>query len=169
MIIKSSQILLFTFFICLQQYTMAQKRYIVLEKTLSNKQIKFQPGDKLKYKLEGENFFRTDRIISLNDTSIEFHYNQILYGEISKINIKGSRFTGIDYYNIGTYTQIAGIGYIAIDQFNRVVVMGQNADFNTQVWQAGGLIFLGGTILKILSPKKVKVGGKYRIRYMNLN
>ncbi len=169
MIFKSSMIFLVTLFICLQQDALAQKEYIVVEKTLSNKQIKFKSGDNLKYKLEGEDFFRTNRIIALNDSAIEFRFNQILYREISKINIKGCRFNGIDYNNIGTYAQIAGVGYILIDQFNRVVVAGHNADFNEQVWLVGGLIFLGGTILKILSPKKVKIGGKYRIRYMNLN
>jgi hypothetical protein len=72
-------------------------------------------------------------------------------------------------YNIGKYAQIAGIGYILVDQFNKVVVQGQEAVFEEEVWIVGGLIFLGGTTLKLLSPKKVKLGGKYRIRYMNLN
>lgn len=146
----------------------AQREYIVVEKTLKNKQIKYSSGDQIRYKLVGEDFFRTNHIVALNDSSIEFHYNNILYNEIAQINIKGERFTGIDLNNIGKYAQIVGIGYIVIDQFNRVVVQGQEADFEKEVWVAGGLIFLGGTIIKMLSPKKVKLGGKYRIRYMNI-
>lgn len=149
-------------------YSKAQREYIVVEKTLTSKQIKYSSGDNIKYKIKGEDFFRTDQIVALNDSAIEFHYNQILYREISQVNIKGYRFSGIDYYNIGTYAQIAGVAYIAIDQFNQVVVQGQDATFEKEVWVVGGLIFFGGTILKLLSPKKVKLGGKYRIRYMNL-
>ena len=156
------------FSVGLRHQITAQREYIVVEKTLTDKQIKYSSGDNISYKLKGEDFFRTDHIVALNDSSIEFHYNEILYHEISQINIKGHRFTRINYQRIGTFTQIVGIGYIAVDQFNQVVVRGEAASFNQDVWIAGGLIFLGGTILKLLSPKKVKLGGKYRIRYMNL-
>ena len=147
----------------------AQKEFIVVEKTLSNKQITYSSGDKISYKLKKEDFFRTNHIVALNDSSIEFHYTQIPYKSIAQVNIRGKRFSGIDYYNIGTYAQIVGIAYIAIDQFNQVVVRGEVASFNEGVWVAGGLVFLGGTILKWIAPKKIKLGGNYRIRYMNLN
>lgn len=166
---KTFLFLFLLFSVCLLYQIKAQREYIVVEKTLTDKQIKYSLGDNIGYKLKGEDFFRTDHIIALNDSSIEFHYNRILYHEISQINIKGHRFTGINYQSIGTYAQIAGIGYIVIDQFNKVVVQGQDAVFEKEVWIVGGLIFPGGTILKLLSPKKVKPGGKYRIRYMNLN
>ena len=155
------------FFVILSYELKGQSEYIVVEKTLKEKQIKYSSGDEISYKLKGENFFRTNHIVALNDSSIEFHYNNILYREISQVNIKRHRFTGINIYSIGTYAQIAGIGYIVIDQFNKVVVQGQDAVFEKEVWIVGGIIFLGGTILKLLNPKKVKLGGKYRIRYMN--
>ena len=123
---------------------MAQREYIVVEKTMSNKQITYSSGDNITYKLKEEDFFRTNHIIALNDSSIEFHYNNILYRDISQIRIKGHRFTGFDLHGIGTYAQIAGIAYIAIDQFNQVVVRGEDASFNENVWLAGGLIFAGG-------------------------
>ena len=167
---KFTTFLLLTVFLsfALVHLATAQREYIVVEKTLSSRQVKYSSGDQIKYKLKGENFFRTNYIVALNDSAFEFHYNQILYQEISQVNIEGKRFTGLDYFNIGTYAQIAGAGYIAIDQFNKVVVHGEEASFDKEVWVVGGLIFLGGTILKLLSPKKVKLGGKYRIRYMNL-
>ncbi len=155
------------FFVILSYELKGQSEYIVVEKTLKEKQIKYSSGDEISYKLKGENFFRTNHIVALNDSSIELHYNNILYREISQVNIKGHRFTSIDIYSIGTYAQIAGIGYIVIDNFNKVVVQGQDAVFEKEVWIVGGIIFLGGTILKLLNPKKVKLGGKYRIRYMN--
>jgi hypothetical protein len=146
----------------------APREFIVVEKTMSDKQITYSSGDEISYKLKDEDFFRTDHIVALNDTAIEFHYNMIAFHEISAINIKGKRFGNFNLKAVGTYAQIAGLGYIAIDQFNQVVVSGEDASFNESVWLAGGLVFVGGTILKIIAPKKIRVGGKYRIRYMNL-
>lgn len=156
------------FSIVMIDHVRAQREFIVVEKVFSNKQITYSSGDEISYKLKGEDFFRTDHIIALNDTAIEFHYNMIAFREIAEVNIKGKRFSSFNLKSIGTYAQVAGLGYIAIDQFNQVVVSGEDASFNKTVWLAGGLIFVGGTILKMMTPKKVKVGGKYRIRYMNL-
>jgi hypothetical protein len=167
--LKTSAFLIVVFSLSFVHLVEAQKEFIVVEKTLSNKQITYSSGDIISYKLKNEDFFRTDHIIALNDSAIEFHYNQILYHEISQVNIKGHRFSGVNYMSIGTYAQVAGLAYIAVDQFNQVVVRGEDASFNQGVWIAGGTIFLGGTILKMLAPKKIKLGGKYRIRYMNLN
>jgi hypothetical protein len=146
----------------------AQSEYLVLEKTFKKKQIHYSSGDNISYKLKEEDFFRTDHIISLNDTAIAFHYHQVLYHEIAEINIKGKRFTGANWRSIGSKLQFVGIAYIAIDQFNQVVVRGEDASFNQNVWISGGLIYLAGTIMKVTQPRKVKLRGKYRLRYMNV-
>ncbi len=147
----------------------AQNEYIVVEKTLSDKQIIYSSGDKIIYKLKDEDYFRTDHIIALNDTAIEFHYNQIPYRDITHVNIKGKNFINLGFNSVGSKLQFAGIAIIAIDQFNQVVIRGEDASFNQGIWIIGGSIFLGGTILKWMHPRKLKLGGKYRIRYMNLN
>lgn len=146
----------------------AQNEYIVVEKTLSNKNITYSSGDVITYRLKDEDFFRTDHIVALNDSSIEFHYVNILYTDISYIDIKDKNLSKINKRSVGTKVQIAGIAYIAIDQFNQVVVRGEDASFNQGVWIAGGSIFLAGSLLKWLSKKKLPMGGKYRIRYMNI-
>jgi len=161
---------LFLFFTCalfLSHEVDAQGEYLVLEKTFSNKQIQYSSGDEISYKLKEEDFYRIDHIIALNDSAIEFHYHQILFHEIDKINIKGQRFSGANFRSIGSKLQIVGIGYIIIDQFNQVVVRGEDGSFNQNVWISGGVIYIAGTIMKITHPKKVTLGGKYRIRYMN--
>jgi hypothetical protein len=146
----------------------AQREFIVVEKTMSDKQITYSSGDEISYKLKDEDFFRTDHIVALNDTAIEFHYNMIAFHEIAEVNIKNKRFGKVNLRGIGGKVQFVGLAYIAIDQFNQVVVQGEDASFNTSVWIVGGLIFVGGTLMKVLTPKKIKLGGKYRIRYMNL-
>jgi len=162
---------LLTFFIVpvsVNQQVYAQREYIVIEKTLRNKQIVYSSGDEITFRLKQEDFFRTDHIIALNDTSIEFHYNNVNYDEIAQVNIKKKSFGKMNFRGIGSKIQIVGLAYIAIDQFNQVVVRGDEASFNEDVWLAGGLIFVGGTLLKFLSPRKLTLGGKYRIRYMKI-
>ncbi len=160
-------LMFFTYALVLSHEVDAQGEYLVLEKTFSKRQIQYSSGDEIIYKLKEEDFYRTDHIIALNDTAIEFHYHQILFHEIDKINIKGQRFSGANFRSIGSKLQFVGLGYIIIDQFNQVIVRGEDASFNQNVWISGGLIYIGGTIMKILNPKKIKLGGKYRIRYMN--
>ncbi len=148
---------------------MAQSEYLVLEKTLTDRSVTYSSGDDITFKLKEEDFFRTNHIVALNDTAIEFHYYSVNYLEIDKIYLKRKRLSGFSARKLGSYAQIAGLGYIAIDQFNQVIVWGKDASFNEDVFLVGGLIFAGGTLLKILDPRKVRVGGKYRLRYMNLN
>jgi hypothetical protein len=144
----------------------AQEEHLVLEKTFSNKQIHFSSGDKISYKLKDEDFFRTDHIVALNHTAIKFHYHEIPYHEITAIHLKGKRFSGTNLRGIGGKLQFVGLGYIFVDMFNQVVVRGEDASFNHNIWIAGGLIYLSGTIMKLSQPKKVKLQGKYRLRYM---
>ena len=165
--------ILYTFFllshILCYEPAQAQSEYLVLEKTLSDRAVIYRSGDKITFRLKGEDFYRTNHIIALNDSSIEFHYYSVNYLEIDKIYLKRQRLSGFSLRMIGTYSQIAGLGYIAIDQFNQVLVRGEDPTFNDEVFIVGGLIFVSGTLLKFLEPRKIRVGGKYRLRYMNLN
>jgi len=147
----------------------AQAEYLVLEKTMTSRHVDYSSGDKLTFRLKGEDFFRTDHIIALNDTAIEFHYNSISYHEIEKINTKHRPFPGLGPRKLGTYAQVVGLAYIAIDQFNQVVVRGEDPSYNDEVVWAGGIIFSVGTLMKFLEPRKIRLGGRYRLRYMSIN
>ena len=147
---------------------LAQGEYLMLEKAYSDRRIIYKSGDKISFRLIGEKHYRTDHIVSLDDTSIQFHYNNIPYRDISHINTKGRSFSGFNARTLATYAQVIGPAYIAIDQFNQVVVRGEEASFNEGVWVAGGLIFLGGTLIKIANPLKKRLGEKYRLKYINV-
>lgn len=146
----------------------AQNKYLVLEKTLTDRSVTYSSGDDITFKLKGENHYRTNHIVSLSDTAIQFHYYTVNYPEIEKVYLKHRRLSGFSLRKLGTFAQITGLGYIAIDQFNQVVVRGEDPSYNEDVFFVGGLIFVGGTALKFLEPRKVRVGGKYRLRYMDL-
>jgi hypothetical protein len=162
-------LVVFLLLLLCKEKAVAQSEYLVLEKTLTDRSVKYSSGDDITFKMKEEDFFRTNHIIALNDTAIEFHYYSVNYQEIDKVYLKHKQLSGFNTRKLGTYAQIAGLGYIAIDQFNQVLVRGEDPSYNEDVFFVGGCIFIGGTVLKLLEPRKVRVGGKYRLRYMNLN
>lgn len=171
MIHRQPAIYLFFLLICLANISslVAQNKYMVVEKTLRNKSVTYAPGDHLKYMLEGEDFFRENRIIDLNDTSVTFYFGNIAYREIKQIHLQGKHLSRANLKSLGGKLQFAGIAYIALDQFNTVVVRGEDPSWNKNVLIAGGVLYLAGSIIRWTVLKKVKLGWKYKIRYININ
>ncbi len=142
---------------------------LMLEKTGTNKKAIYKSGEEIKYKLKGEDHFRQDYIVSIKDSSIVFHYNKFNLEEIAEIDIRKKNFININLKSIGTMMQIAGASYIVIDQFNKTVVRDQQWEFDQDVWITGAVIFAAGTVVKFLHTKKFKVGGRYKLRIININ
>jgi hypothetical protein len=144
------------------------QEFAILEKSGTEKKVYFKSGDEIRYQLKGEDHFRRGNIISVSDSGFQFHYNQILFREIEKVDIKGKRWGNFNWNKTGLLIQIAGLGYIAIDAFNSTVVQDASYEFDQSVWITGGTIFLVGTALRFTKPKKIKLGGRYKFRYLNL-
>lgn len=144
------------------------QKYAVLHKIGSSKEIRYKSGDEIRFKLKNEDHYRRDHIISVSDTALHFHYSSISFLEIDKIDIRGKRFNTFNWKTIGTAFQIAGVGYVAIDSFNRTVVQGDTFEFDETVWITGGILVGVGTLIKLSQPKKVKLGLNYKLRYFEM-
>lgn len=144
------------------------QEFAILQKSGSQKEIYFKSGDKIRYQLKTDDHFRRDHIISVSDSGFQFHYYQVLFRDIAKVDIKGKRWGNFSWDKIGLIVQIAGVGYIVIDTFNRTVVQGNSFEFDEAVWITGGAMFLAGTAMRFAQPKRIKLGGRYRFRYLNL-
>jgi len=142
---------------------------LMLEKTGSNKRTFFKSGDEIRYKLENEDHFRRDYIVSLKDSSIVFHYNKIDIDEIEVVDISKKDFIKVNLKKIGTLLQVSGGFYILLDQFNKTVVQGKEWEFEEDVWITGAVLVAAGTAIKFLHPRKFKVGRKYKLRIININ
>lgn len=140
------------------------QKYMVVSN--ARKQIYYKSGEIIRYKLKTEDHFRKSAIISVTDTAMKIKNYIIGYDEIDKIDIRGKSTGTFNWSRLGGYMQIAGIAYIAIDQFNKTVVQGNPWEFESDVWITGAIIFAGGTILRIIDPRKVKIGTKYKIKYL---
>lgn len=162
------KILITLFLFVLSTYTLAQN-VLLLEKTGTNKRTTFRSGDLIRYKLADEDHYRNDYIVSIKDSSLVFHYHKINIEEISEIDIRKKNFIDIDLEKVGSAMQIAGAGYVVLDNFNRYVVQGENYEFDNDVWITGGALIAIGTGVKFLKPRKFKVGGKYKLRIIDIN
>jgi len=130
------------------------------------KQIYYKSGDAIRYKLKLDDHFRKGTILSVMDTAMQFRNYIIGFREIDKIDIRGKNTGTFNWHQVGVYTQIAGVGYIVLDQFNKTVVQGSPWEFESDVWITGALIFAGGTFLRLAEPRRIKIGTKYRISYL---
>jgi len=161
------RLLLIAFFILAGTLVNAQK-YAVLHKVGTSKEIRFKSGDEIRFRLKGEDHFRRDYIISISDSALHFHYHTVSFIEIDKVDIRGRRFNTFNWKGVGTALQIAGIGYVAIDSFNKTVVQGDSFDFEEPVWITGAILAGTGTLIKLAQPRKVKLGPKYKMRYFEM-
>jgi hypothetical protein len=82
------------------------------------------------------------------------------------VDIKGKKTGSFIWNQIGWLMQMAGVGYIVLDQFNKTLIQGNPWEFESEVWIIGAAIFAGGTIIRVVDPKKVKIGPKYSIKYI---
>ncbi len=155
-------------FLFISNALMAQN-VLMLEKIGTNKKAIYKSGDEIKYKLKGEDHFRQDYIVSIKDSNIIFHYNKIGLDEITQIDIRKKNFINLNLKSIGTKMQVAGGSYIVLDQFNKTVVQDNEWEFEKDVWITGAVIIAAGTAIKFLHPKKFKVGGRYKLRIININ
>jgi len=142
---------------------------LLLEKTGTNKRATYRSGELIRYKLKDERHFRQDYIVSIKDSSVVFHYHKIGLDEIDQIDIRKKNFINVEIDKIGTAMQVAGAGYLVLDNFNKYVVQGENYQFENDVWITGGALLALGTGIHLLKPRKFRVGGKYKLRIIGIN
>lgn len=167
MTVKGAIIFIVLFF-TLSAFASAQN-VLLLSKSGTKKQTIYKSGDEIVYRLKGEEYFRQDYIVTIKDSTLVFHYNKINIKDIDAIDIRKKNFIKINLKELGSKLQIAGAFYIALDQFNRTIVQGDEWEFDRNVWITGAGIVAIGTGIKFLHPKIFKVGGRYKLRIININ
>lgn len=159
----------FVILLCTISICACGQNVLMLQKEGTKKKTFFKSGDEIRYKLKGEDHYRRDYIVSIKDSSLIFHYNKINIDEISEIDIRKKNFIKFNFKKTGNALQLSGIMYIVLDNFNKGVVQGRELEFEEDVWLTGAVLIAAGTGVKFLHPKKFKVGGRYKLRIININ
>ncbi len=135
----------------------AQKQLVLLkrEKVL----LRLNPGDEFVISLKGEKRKMESYINNLFDTAVLVHRTVVPIHKIDKVYFKRTGLVNL----IGKFLVVAGVGYFLIDQFNVIVVNGDEASLNDDVTTTSVALVGVGLPMALIKKKSQKVGGKYRL------
>jgi hypothetical protein len=143
--------------ICAVSGVHAQKQLVLLkrEKVL----LRLNPGDEFVISLKGEKRKMESYVNNLFDTAVLVHRTLVPISKIDKVYFKRTGLVNL----IGKFLIVAGVGYFLIDQFNVIVVNGDEASLNDDVTAASVAMVGAGLPMALIKKKSQRIGGKYRL------
>ena len=134
-----------------------QKQLVLLkrEKVL----LRLNYGDDFNYRLKGSKIVMPSYVNNLYDTAVLAHKDVIPFHKIDRIYFTHSSFGN----RLGTFLVIGGVGYFLIDQFNEVIVHGEEPSIDENVATTSAILVGTGLPLMLIKKKSQRLGGKYRL------
>lgn len=155
--VKFFKYCILTMMICAVCGVYAQKQLVLLkrEKVL----LRLNPGDEFVISLKGEKRKMESYVNNLFDTAVLVHRTLVPISKIDKVYFKRTGLVNL----IGKFLIVAGLGYFLIDQFNVIVVNGDEASLNDDVTAASVAMVGAGLPMALIKKKSQRLGGKYRL------
>jgi hypothetical protein len=155
--------LLFTTIICLIITGTYAQKILVIENRITLKNIKYYQGDKILVRLAGNKDKIADRIFDLTDSTVIFE----IYGEFGFDEVACIYRENWLVQTARGLTLLGGIGYFAVDSFNRMI----NHEY--PVIDSGTLIISGGMVAVsfALTPfryRKIETGEKWQLKAIDM-
>jgi hypothetical protein len=134
-----------------------QKQLVLLkrEKVL----LRLNYGDDFNYRMKGSKTVMPSYVNNLYDTAVLAHKDVIPFHKIDRIYFEHSSFGN----RLGTFLVIGGVGYFLIDQFNEVIVHGEEPTIDENVATTSAILVGAGLPLMLIKKKSQRLGGKYRL------
>jgi hypothetical protein len=134
-----------------------QKQLILIkgEKVL----LRLYPGDEITFKVRGSNAKRISYINNLFDTALVAHRDVISLYKVERIYFDQKNFLNV----IGGVFVLAGVGYVAIDQINLVLVNKESFQVDKSVGMPAAVLVGLGLPMVLLRKKSQRIGGRYRL------
>jgi len=135
----------------------AQKQLVLLkgQKVI----LRLYPGDEIELKMRGNE----DRIYSyvnnLYDTALMAHETLIPYSKIERIYFVRSNLLN----KLGTALIIGGVGYFLIDQFNTIIVQGEDPNFDENVTKSAVIMVGVGVPMMMIKKKSQRIKAGYHL------
>ena len=135
----------------------AQKQLVLLkgQKVI----LRLYPGDEIELKMRGNE----DRIYSyvnnLYDTALMAHETLIPYSKIERIYFVRSNLLN----KLGTALIIGGVGYFLIDQFNTIIVQGEDPNFDENVTKSAVIMVGVGVPMMMIMKKSQRIKAGYHL------
>lgn len=121
--------------------------------------FRFRAGDSFEIKRKDSKTVERSFIVSINDSTVITGLDTIPVHMIDKVYK-----TRMMFYNVvGATLLIGGIGYFVIDQFNIVVVNGDDPNIDRGVAVSSASLLVGGALLYYVRKKSQRVHGRWRL------
>ena len=121
--------------------------------------FRFRVGDSFVVKRKGSKAVDRSFIVSINDSTVITGLDTIPIHLIDKVYK-----TRMMFYNVvGATMMIGGIGYFVIDQFNIVVVNGDDPNIDQGVAISSASLLAGGVVLYYIRKKSQRIHGRWRL------
>ena len=148
-------------FFSLMSFTATAQYYLQLKKR--NKVIHtYSAGDRIRFKLEGVNFYTNQMITGVTDSTIKFHLLDVAIRDIKVVKLLKRDSYGLDLVSRMAVT--AGVFFLAIDQVNQLFVQDEGLGPSSETLIISGSLVSGGLLIWLLKKKRFRLkAGKYRL------
>ena len=136
----------------------AQKSVLVLQMPNPNKNAYYEVGDQLTFYLPGKRSRRTETILGLEDSLIEFREYTVPVDQITALRIDDKTRWWLRY-KPAQLALIAGTGYLVLDTVN-------NRELNEGTLAISGSLIGLGLIFRLLIPNKIRIQRKTKLRIL---
>lgn len=125
------------------------------------KSFQFFNNSNLDYKLKGSLFYKTHKLVNMNDSLLVFDNDEIVkIKDLKAIKIRGTQ--------ISKWVFIAGTLFFIIDKGNNIA-NGHPKIINEQAIVAGSVLILAGIIINRIQDKHVYIRKNVTIRILDTN
>ncbi len=121
--------------------------------------LRLTPGDEVIFSLKGSKTKRISYVNNLYDTALVAHKDVIPLHRIDRLYFDQSNFRNV----VGGLLVLGGVGYLAIDQVNLVLVNDQPASLDERVWVPSAMMIGVGLPMLLIRKKSQRIGGRYRL------
>lgn len=135
----------------------AQRQLVLLKK--EKVLLRLNPGDEMIVSLRGEKRKLYSYVNNLYDTAVVLHKTVVPLHQIDRVYFSRTSFMNL----IGKFLVVAGVGYFVIDQFNVIVVEGEDASLNDDVTKVSAALVGVGLPMALIKKKSQRIHGRYRL------
>jgi hypothetical protein len=135
----------------------AQKQLVLLKR--QDVVLRLYPGDEIILKLKNSKTVRTSYVNNIFEDAVVIHLDTIPFHKIDKIYFRQTKF----YNTIGGILVVGGVGLFLIDQFNSIVVRGEDPRIDSWVTKVSVPAVVVGLPLMLLKKQSQRINHKYRL------
>lgn len=121
--------------------------------------MRFNPGDQFVISLKDDKQKIDSYVNNLFDTAVLVHRSLVPLHKIDRIYFRQSGLLNL----VGKFLVVGGVAYFLIDQFNVIVVNGDEANLDEDVTAVSATMVAVGLPMMLIKKKSQRVRGKYRL------